>query len=631
LRRLAGTVLAVVALLAPASATAADAPITLDDNGFSPTEVVIKPGDSVTFTNNSALGVERVQFSDEAGVRCEGLLPSDCTRSNFPAGLFTFFDPAHTGCADYPTCADPYRGVVIVDGPPQASALSGPASGLRGQAVPFSAGGTDPNGDAITSFNWDFGDGQTAATPTGEAQHAYGTVGHYTITLTVTDSRGNVSTPVQAGIDIAVPDSDGDGVNDDDDRCSLIPGTGPDGCLPVPAVIVPPPLLVGATTAKQVGLAATLQSGVTVVVTCSDSCVADLTVLPDLGTASVGIPGGGSRVVTVAFTPAAKSALRKAGDTKLRIKAVITDAEGRTLTRLTTITLKPVPAAVRPPVIGISDQQPTTFGEPLFQVLRLRFARYVTPWNSISREPGRLDAWLRAAKAQGVRPLVSFEHARGDACPSKPCKAPTVARYRKAWRAFHKKYPWVKDISPWNEVNSQTQPTGKRPDLAAAYYNVVRASCPRCAVVAADVLDTNNMVGYITAFRASAKGTPRLWGLHNYRDTNRFRELGTRRLLASVPGTIWFTETGGIVKFTTQRGKKALPFSESRAKRAMDYVFRLAAIAPRRIKRVYVYQWKVNFKADRFDAGVVRPDGTPRPSFHVLTLHASVATAAHSK
>ena len=191
--------------------------------------------------------------------------------------------------------------------------------------------------------------------------------------------------------------------------------------------------------------------------------------------------------------------------------------------------------------------------------------------------------------------------------------------------SVHRKYPWVRDISPWNEANSSTQPTGRRPDLAAAYYNVVRAGCRGCTIVAADVLDLNNMRRYLRAFLAKAKGKPRLWGLHNYRDTNRFRQTGTRQLLATVKGTVWFTETGGIVKFTTQGGKKALPTSESRARKAMAYMFRLAELDSKRVKRIYVYQWKVNFKGDRFDAGVVRPNGTPRPSFDVLTLNASIA------
>ena len=40
-----------------------------------------------------------------------------------------------------------------------------------------------------------------------------------------------------------------------------------------------------------------------------------------------------------------------------------------------------------------------------------------------------------------------------------------------------------------------------------------------------------------------------------------------------------------------------------------------------------MYQWKINNVFDRFDAGIVRPDGTPRPSFDVLTLNASLAGA----
>jgi hypothetical protein len=69
----------------------------------------------------------------------------------------------------------------------------------------------------------------------------------------------------------------------------------------------------------------------------------------------------------------------------------------------------------------------------------------------------------------------------------------------------------------------------------------------------------------------------------------------------------------------------ALPKSETRAKKAMDYMFRLAEANAKRIKRIYVYQWKVNNSFDRFDAGVVRPDGTPRPSFNVLSMNASIA------
>jgi hypothetical protein len=139
------------------------------------------------------------------------------------------------------------------------------------------------------------------------------------------------------------------------------------------------------------------------------------------------------------------------------------------------------------------------------------------------------------------------------------------------------------------------------------------------------MLDSSNIRRYSAAFLAKAKGKPRMWGLHNYTDTNRFRSRGTSALLQTVKGQVWLTETGGVVKFVTQKGVVALPKSESRAKRAIDYMFRLAEMNAKRIKRIYVYQWKVNNTFDRFDAGIVRPDGTPRPSFNVLTRNASLA------
>jgi PKD repeat protein/plastocyanin len=637
-RRLASTALALtlLALLLPASALA-DAGITITTSGFDKQQVVIKPGENVVFTNNTLL-TDSVQFDDEASARCTTNpdIDGSCTR-NFPtAGQFKFYDPQHSGCTSYDTCVDPFRGIVIVDGPPTVTGLTGPPTATRGDQVTFTGSGADPNGDGIQSFNWDFGDGQGYSTTTDTVQHTDPTAGHYTVTLTVTDTRNNVSAPQQVGIDITVPDSDGDGFDDDHDACSLVPGVAPNGCPAVP-VIIQPPLVAETTTAKALGQTGAVKSGVTIVLECSDTCTATLTLLPVgslarksaaaplSNTQTVTISGGGSQLVTLKFTRAAQKALAKATNPRVKLVVVITDALGRVQTRTSVIQLKPVKKFGKLPAIGISDQKAETFTDPLFQVLKLKYARLVTPWNAIYKESARLDQWLQEARAHGVRPLVSFEHARSDLCPKKPCRAPTVSQYKKMWKAFHKKYPWVRDVSPWDEVNSSTQPTGKRPDLAAAFYNVVRASCRGCSIVAADVLDLNNMRRYLQAFLLKAKGKPRLWGIHNYRDTNRFRQTGTRQLLATVKGTVWFTETGGIVSFTTQGGKKALPKSELRAKRAMDYMFRLAEIDDKRVKRIYVYQWKVNFAGDRFDAGVVRPDGTPRPSFDVLTLNASIA------
>lgn len=282
------------------------------------------------------------------------------------------------------------------------------------------------------------------------------------------------------------------------------------------------------------------------------------------------------------------------------------------------------PAPGTGPLLGIADQKPATFSDPLFRRLGVTRSRLNTPWNSVYTEPARLEQWLQAARGAGIEPLVAFEHNRGDQCPAKPCSLPPLSAYERAIRAFHAKYPWVHLLEPWNEANSGTQPTGKHPARAAAYYEATRRICPRCTIPAADVLDSGNLGRWLGRFRAALHGPPpQLWGLHNYTDTNRFRTSGTREMLNLVPGEIWLTEAGGIVSFQTVDGRTVLPYDENRAARATRFLFRLARLSPR-ITRIYIYQWKIDFPGNRFDAGLVGPSGNPRPALGVVLKHRSL-------
>jgi hypothetical protein len=283
-----------------------------------------------------------------------------------------------------------------------------------------------------------------------------------------------------------------------------------------------------------------------------------------------------------------------------------------------TLAMLAVPGPASAAVLGIGDQSPATFHDKQFKKVGFRHARLVTPWNSVFTDSARLDAWMQAAHSAGIEPLVAFNHGLGERCPAKPCRAPSIGRYRHAFAAFRKRYPWVRQFQPWNEANHQSQPTATRPELAASYYNVIRQRCRGCTIVAADVLDSKNMVTWLARFRQRAKGRPSLWGLHNYTDVNRFRTDGTRRMLSAVSGRVWLTETGGIVTFRTTGGKVALRYDERRAARAYKFLLRLATAYRRRIRRVYVYQWRKTAPSDRFDAGVVRPGGKPRPSLVIL-------------
>jgi len=275
-------------------------------------------------------------------------------------------------------------------------------------------------------------------------------------------------------------------------------------------------------------------------------------------------------------------------------------------------------------LVGIGDQDASMFSNQFYAQAHFKKARYFPSWNVAlkgqEREAQWLDQWLAGAQDTNTEPLISFFASLGSVCPGKKCKLPTVRQYTKAFRAFHKRWPQVKVISPWNEANHRSQPTFKNPKRAAQYYNVVRKYCRGCKIVAADVIDEKNMERWLEVFKKTAK-KPRIWGLHNYRDTNKRKGQllgGTKRLLKAVKGDIWLTETGGIVKFVLPNGHTLFPYSESRANRATKRMFALAKQYRSRIKRLYIYHFMQSSSDNRFDAGLITNTGRARPAYNTV-------------
>jgi len=286
------------------------------------------------------------------------------------------------------------------------------------------------------------------------------------------------------------------------------------------------------------------------------------------------------------------------------------------------LALAAAPADARPRYrVGISDQAFQMFHSGPFQALGLKKVRYLVPWNGIydSRQVGEMDAFLNTARSMGYQPFVTFTAVRG--CwvngrysRSRACRAPSVRSYKRAVRAFRNRYPFVRVFAPWNEANHKSQPTYKRPKLAAKYYNALKKQCRRCTVLGADVLDQSDVGRYLRKVKRKIRGrTPRKWGLHNYGDVNRRRSTRTRQALRAVPGEMWLTETGGIVKF------QGFGYSERRAADRIRYMFRLANRYDTRrrgmrsrISRIYYYQWTGAPRGARFDAGLTSVDGSPR-------------------
>jgi hypothetical protein len=282
---------------------------------------------------------------------------------------------------------------------------------------------------------------------------------------------------------------------------------------------------------------------------------------------------------------------------------------------------------------GIGEQDPQMFATPAWQSMKLKRVRYLVPWDYAKHRGQRDEVYYFMDLARRARQdvLVTFTARRGCYVGNrysrkKNCRAPSTKAYRRAFLAFDKRYPWVKTYSAWNEINHKSQPTFKSPRKAAGYYNVLRKYTrkKKFRVMAADMLDTGNMGRYLSTFKRYAKGSPRLWGLHNYGDVNRRRTRYTKQMLRSVPGEVWLTETGGIVKLLPSF-KRSTKRAASRTKGMFRLVNRYDTRRPgmrSKITRLFVYTWFGEERSARFDAGLVNPDGSPRPAFRIFRRNA---------
>jgi hypothetical protein len=271
------------------------------------------------------------------------------------------------------------------------------------------------------------------------------------------------------------------------------------------------------------------------------------------------------------------------------------------------------------------------FDNPNYQDLNIKRVRFLVPWDWYKRsfQVHEISDFLDRAAADDAEVLVHFTAKRG--CfngrysRKASCRAPSVRKYVSSFKRFREQYPGIDTFGVWNEANHVSQPTARKPKLAARYFLAARRACRTCTFVAADVLDTKNMEAWLTRFRRVAKGKATIWGLHNYGDVNRKRTSGTRRMLRTVRGQVWLTETGGILKFLP-----AFRRSERRQANRTKYMFRLVSAYDSRrsgmrsrITRLYNYQWTGVKRSARFDAGLVNADGTPRKAYRQFKRSAS--------
>ena len=271
--------------------------------------------------------------------------------------------------------------------------------------------------------------------------------------------------------------------------------------------------------------------------------------------------------------------------------------------------------------LGIADQKADTFLDPRVDELGLRHTRIGVSWNvlEVGYERTRLDRWLATVQQQGITPLVTFQHSALDRR-----ELPSPEEFAKQFRSFRERWPQVTQFAAWNEASHCGEPTCHRPELVAAYWRKLSLACPECTILAAEILDLENMSRWILDFREHTREhyrgdlrEPSHWGLHNYVDANRFRTIGTRRMRAHTRGEIWLTEVGGIVA-RNNRSDLRLPESPSHAARATQWLLdELVPVTPR-IKRLYIYHWQIDELGGSWDSGLITPAGRERPAYRGL-------------
>jgi hypothetical protein len=307
------------------------------------------------------------------------------------------------------------------------------------------------------------------------------------------------------------------------------------------------------------------------------------------------------------------------------------------LSLLALIVLMPAsPAAARSSIrVGVADQNPAMFDSPYFKQLKIKRTRYFVPSDVMqdARERARARAFVLAARRNGISTML---HISTTDLRDKRGPVVSTSRYRRdvgRMVAYFRRLG-VRDFGAWNEVNHKTQETWNRVGNAVSYfksmYSAVRRRCPTCNVVGLDMLDQAGSDRYIRSFYARLSRTWRtrlkVVGIHNYSDVNRRRSTGTARIINTVRRynkrtRFWFTETGALASF-----QRAFPYSEARQASRMRYMFTYASrYRSRGVQRVYSYNFFGIEDASygcgstcRFDAGLVDPDGTPRPVFAVF-------------
>ena len=296
------------------------------------------------------------------------------------------------------------------------------------------------------------------------------------------------------------------------------------------------------------------------------------------------------------------------------------------------------PAKPKHPAVGIGDNKPDLFKDPRFLALRIKYVRYSMAWDglTVGYQRAQMTAWMNAAKKHGLRVLVTIDHSRKviykkvkvhgktkKKAFSQSRVLPTTAQYISAFKAFRKKFPWVKEFVTWDETNCYCEVSYNKETQIASFYHAMHSACQQCTILAAEFLDVGKhfavpMGTWAQQFVQAAHVQPAYWGLNDYEDANHLVTTSTRQLLGAVRGNIWLAETGGIVNRHNGTTHPGFPQNAAHAAKVDTFLLqKIGSLSPR-VQRIYLYEWNARTKKDSWDTALISFNNLPRPGFRAV-------------
>ena len=299
---------------------------------------------------------------------------------------------------------------------------------------------------------------------------------------------------------------------------------------------------------------------------------------------------------------------------------------------LLSLLLLVVPApAVAAPLIGIGEQKPEMFQDARWQALgltrgALHRRRGTCSTTGAARAARHLDgrrARVRRPRAARLRALAAIGAAAQEAAVRRHVRARVPA------------HPQALSRGPRLDHLERGQPPVPADLQPAAARS--RASTGSCAATAAAAGSSPPTCSTSRACRAGSGGssaapiTPRIWGLHNYGDTNRCAPTRRAGCSASPAGSCGSPRPAGSSSGASTRAGRSRAssrYSQRHAARATKHVFGSPASAAR-IRRVYLYHWQAPPIVTNWDSAFLGPTRPVPPGLpHARRQLAAGAAAA---